>query len=352
MCISYRNLGKSLLLSLCCYASISFATTTSSASDFPNMKSQDTQAKSPTDKNSLIDKSLPYAEQAAGGGKLDVKESLFSNLPNLWQWLTDNPKAPAFLKRVQLTYEGTEHQKPGYTIETVQPIYMNKHSTIFTQGRWNYQGTDNTINLGLGYRYLLDNQHWMWGVNSFYDMTTQARHKRFGLGGELFGQYTTLRANWYHALSGKKKVIDTDGGLDTFEQALDGYDYSLEVPIPYLPWARLDVGGFHWQGKETKSKTGMMGELSLFILPNLEIDLGSTGGDDSTRDKYIHLSWYLMAPDHSRHNHASGGLFSSKAFSPRDLQSMRLVKVERQNNIIVETTLNGDDDGAAVARGN
>lgn len=93
--------------------------------------------------------------------------------------------APEWLRRTEINVESLDKSKPTWAIETVQPLYQTPKTlrdTYFFQGRWGYRNDDDTVNLGLGYRRLLEDKSWLLGVNAIYDMTTKYRHERAGWG--------------------------------------------------------------------------------------------------------------------------------------------------------------------------
>ena len=105
-----------------------------------------------------------------------------------------------WLRRTDFSVESMDRSKPTWSVETVQPLYQTPSTlrdTVFLQGRWGHRNADNTFNLGLGYRRLLDDKSWLLGVNGFYDLATKYNHQRFGLGAEAIGRYVTFRTNFY-----------------------------------------------------------------------------------------------------------------------------------------------------------
>lgn len=254
---------------------------------------------------------------------------------------------PDWLKRIDISVTVTKGLKPLYSLETIQPLYMNKNSTYFVQGRVGHDTNNTTYNLGFGYRYLLDNKDWMWGLNSFYDRTQKYQHQRLGFGAELFNKYATLRGNYYDAIS-KKKLVSTDvNGLGTYQKALSGYDYSVETPLPYLPWVSLILQAYTWYGDHSDNIYGKGVSLRMHPYSSLELEAGYT--DDSVNEKitYLTVSVYPGTPK----SFGKPDFWYRHGFAGRNLEDLRLEKVRRQNNIVVETTTQGDSRGIAIGRG-
>lgn len=277
------------------------------------------------------------ANQLAAGA---VKNALGNNMP-------------AWLKRTDVSIEGLEHGKPTWSIETIQPLYQTPNSlrdTLFFQGRWAYRNDDNTVNLGVGYRRLLDDQTWLLGVNGFFDTTTRYSHQRVGLGAEAIGQYMTFRANYYDAISGAK-TISSIAGVNTTEQAMDGYDFELDAPVPYLPWLRVAATSYRWKSATagTSDLTGNKFALRGNITPSISFEIGRQDDNFNLPAKYVNISYNFGA---TPTNGVGGSLFgeikSGNAFQARDLTKHTLDKVQRQNDIVVERK----SGGVIIARGN
>lgn len=269
-----------------------------------------------------------------------------------------NDRIPEWLKRIDLSVEGVENGKPTWSIETVQPLYQTPgilSHTAFFQGRLAHRSGDENLNLGAGYRYLVDDKSWLLGVNAFYDMTREAHHRRFGLGGEAIGRYATFRANYYEPDSGTKTVRISDGITET-EKALRGHDLEIDLPVPYLPWMRLSATSFRWNAA-TSGVNDLKGEkLTLFgnVTDHISFKLGQT--DDNSpggNDIFFQLTYTLALgkPMNGVEGSLLGGTRSRSAFTERDLTKHTLDKVVRQNEIIVEKRRSGGG-GVSIGRRN
>lgn len=255
---------------------------------------------------------------------------------------------PDWLKRTDINVEGIERGKPTWSIETVQPIYQTPRTlrdTFFFQGRWANRNADNTLNLGLGYRYLFDDKTWLLGINGFYDTTTKHDHQRVGVGAEAIGQFVTFRTNYYNATSGVKTISVVDG-VSTTERALDGYDYELEAPIPYASWLRFSANGFRFMAATAGypdlkgSRYTLIGNLT----PNLSLEVGSTDDNYRASQNFVKLTWNVGGnPSIGTKDSLFGGPKQTQtaAFQARDLSKHTLDKVRRQNDMIVERKSGG-----------
>lgn len=237
---------------------------------------------------------------------------------------------PEWLTRTDININVQEHGSPNISIETIQPIRETELGTAFWQGRIASDKEDQTINLGVGYRRLNKSKTWLFGVNSFYDQTIKNNHQRIGLGFEAFNPYTTARANYYHALSDLKSTASSNG-VNQLEKAQDGWDLSLEAPIPYVPWANINYKHYEWKSDINDDTRGESLSIRMFPKDNLEIEIGAQNDNTDNTKSFANLTWYFDRPSHSP-SRSSG----RKAFSPRDITKHRLEKVRRHNDIKVE----------------
>lgn len=269
-----------------------------------------------------------------------------------------NDRFPEWLKRFDVSVEGVENSKPTWSIETVQPLYQTPDTlshTAFFQGRWGHRSGADTLNLGAGYRRLLDDRSWLLGVNAFYDMELDVNHRRFGLGGEAIGRYATFRANYYKPDSGTKTVSISDGITKT-EKALRGHDFGIDLPVPYLPWMRLSATSFRWNAA-TSGVADQKGEkYTLFgnVTDQISFEIGKTDDNSLARnDSFFKLTYTLALGKTLNGVEGSllGGARSRSAFTERDLTQHTLNKVVRQNDIIAEKTSSGGG-GVSIGRRN
>ena len=247
--------------------------------------------------------------------------------------------APSWLKRTDISFEGTSDGKPIGSIETVQPIFQTPDKlthTYFWQGRYARRASNNTYNVGTGYRYLNDDNTALYGINIFYDRTSEYSHQRVGLGLELVGELVTIRSNYYNAMSGSNSVVE--GSVTQTEQALDGFDYEIDVPVPYAPWLRLSANGFKYEAVDGQNdldgeRYAVVGN----ITPNITLELGATDDNYNGTQEFAKLTW---RSGEGSNNGIQDSLFGgdneadSGAFKTRDLKKATLDKVRRNNDVI------------------
>ena len=120
----------------------------------------------------------------------------------------------------------------------------DKSTSTFFQGSL-FLSDDNreTINLGLATRNLVSNDTMLVGANIFYDHELDHNHQRASIGLEAITSVGSVTYNEYWAISNKKT------GVDNFqEEALDGRDLKVGIPLPYLPTTSLNIRSFQWDG--------------------------------------------------------------------------------------------------------
>ena len=173
----------------------------------------------------------------------------------------------------------------------------------------------------------------MLGVNAFHDSTLEYDHRRWGVGGEAFGEFLTLRGNYYGAYTGWRLVQET--ALNRIEErALSGFDTEHEMPLPYMPWARLAGGYYQWDPKETRDIHGFSGRLQMDLTPNLRFE-SSLLTDNQSTSWLFKLSMALGAPREIQFSASETGL-SRTAFVPRQVEDQSIARVRRNNTVAVE----------------
>ena len=159
-----------------------------------------------------------------------------------------------------------ENYKPDFSILGVREIEKNSNNNTFMQfslsnteklNKERYVG-----NLGMGKRFLSEDNHTLTGFNVFLDYDHYG-NTRGSIGGEIKNAVMGLTSNYY-------KKID-NGSVD--EKVLDGYDFQLTSQVPYLHWANAFVNTYHWDGidRDDIEGTKIGSEFSLTPTLNLEV---------------------------------------------------------------------------------
>ena len=203
-----------------------------------------------------------------------------------------------------------------------------KNGFLFNQlGLLRYDG-DTTLNVGLGYRQLSDDQMWMYGVNGFYDRELNTDHDRTSVGAEVAS--SVFRAN-YNAYQGQSDWI-THGGVT--EKALDGTDYNVFVKLPYLPTSEFRVNGFKWDGVQSAADLKGRSYSLITDLDNLRIEAGRTDYDSTSGrvdDNFVTAKYvYPFGTGASKESKVSSKAYVFKKIDDKT----KYAPVKRQNRII------------------
>ena len=206
----------------------------------------------------------------------------------------------------------------------------NPNSFLFNQINLNRYDDRTTLNLGLGYRRLNDDETWMTGVNAFYDHEFPDDHKRNGVGFEVVSSVLESRVNIYNGTTGYKK--DKSG---TDSKALDGRDMGFKLALPYLPGMKFGMNAFAWKGIDgMKDKKGRKYTLGGSLSDNLTLNYVRTDYKDAaTKDTdSINLKYTWNFGQKS----TKPKLFdlSSTAYKLEKLGDERYSLVQRENKIV------------------
>lgn len=228
-----------------------------------------------------------------------------------------------------------------YSIFTLQPLYENLDAgrVTFFQGSIIALDDSETLNLGLGQRWLLNDNKIIVGLNAFYDNEWDVGHERMSIGGELLTSVGDIRVNSYKALTNGKT---NDKGNE--EKALDGMDMELALPLPYLPSTRIHAKAFDWEGEDGASDLeGDTISLRTALPYGFELEAGTTSYDKSHNQDadFVSLT-FNVARFHIQQYVEQPKLISDTAYQLTDVIERRFEKVRRQNIIVKQEQTSGD----------
>jgi hypothetical protein len=292
---------------------------------------------------------LSVSAYAQTESKPIIAATLNSFIPAMIHEMTQD--MPQWVARTDFSIQFDEDLKPLWSFETVQPLYSsgeNKRHTFFTHDRFARTGGDETLNLGLGYRYLSKNEKILFGLNSFFDMTFTHRHRRVGIGAELLGQWYSVHGNYYESFSSTRFYTESSG-TRVSEKALDGWDVQGQIQIPFMPWAHAAISGYGWDGIQAKDITGHRLSCRMNITSHIVFEFGRSD-DTAGENNFAAMSFTIAPPDRIEYT-LINDLFSADFFSDRDLKKHTLTKVRRHNRIVVEKTRTHPGSGATPVTG-
>ena len=244
-------------------------------------------------------------------------------------------------RNVEIEITDLDGDDTRYSIFTVKPLYENLSAgrVTFFQGSIIALDDDETLNLGLGQRWLLNDGKAIAGLNIFYDNEWDVGHERMSIGGELLTSVGDIRVNSYKALTNGKT---NDDGNE--EKALDGMDMELALPLPYLPSTRIHAKAFEWEGEDgARDLEGDTISLRTALPYGFELEAGTTSYDNSTKQDadFVSLT-FNVARFHNQQYVEQPKLISDTAYQLTDVTERRFEKVRRQNIIVKQEQTSGE----------
>jgi len=243
-------------------------------------------------------------------------------------------------RNVEIEITDLDGDDTRYSIFTVQPLYENLSAgrVTFFQGSIIALDDDETFNLGLGQRWLLNNSRMIAGLNIFYDNEWDVGHERMSIGGEILTSVGDIRVNSYQALTNAKT---NDDGNE--EKALDGMDIEVALPLPYLPSTRIHAKAFEWEGEDgARDLEGDTISLRTALPFGFELEAGRTSYDNSNKQDadFVSLT-FNVARFHNQQYIEQPKLISDTAYQLTDVTERRFEKVRRTNTIVKQVRKQG-----------
>ena len=212
-------------------------------------------------------------------------------------------------------------------------LKANGNSLNFMQSSATYANSRFIGNVGLGRRYLSEDETFIFGVNSFLDIDPVYGHLRMSVGTELKSSAFELNVNKYKALSQWNK-----GKNNNQERPVDGQDIEIGAQIPYIPSAKFYLKDWKWEGVEGNADTkGKTYSLAFSQQVNgINIELGRRNYDGLTKDESFGKITYSVAVGDAP-SQPEQTLVSSKMFEGSSMKDRMLDKVRRNNSIVIQT---------------
>ena len=237
--------------------------------------------------------------------------------------------------RTDITITGIKNKKARYFLSNVKGFGLSGdgHAQTFMQSSIGNANSRAVINLGLGRRYLSDNEGMITGFNAFFFYVPKYGHQRASVGAELKTSAFELTANSYMALTKWKS-----GKSSNQERPLDGHDIELGGQIPYMPGAKLYLKNWNWKGVEGNADTkGNTYSIAFsHLVDNVQLEVGRRDYDGvATDENFGSLTYSIPMGDAS--SQPSKPLFSSEMFESSSVRGDMLAKVRRNNAIVIQT---------------
>jgi hypothetical protein len=192
------------------------------------------------------------------------------------------------VKYLDLNLGVQEHLKPTISLTNVNMISEYGNSAIFNQNSLNLHNNDQTINLGIGHRTLLNDDKVIFGLNLFFDYAFDDSHQRNGAGVEVISSVFDLRSNIYDSSSGIQIV-----SAGVTEEAMDGWDARLDYHLPIDANARIFAGLFEFEnGTGSFEVEGEKYGLNL-IGNNIDLELGYIDDNKTGDGTFANISYVI-----------------------------------------------------------
>ena len=289
---------------------------------------------------SLIAMPLSFLEVSAAGNTDKLKDTIIDKTIQKFE-----DSFNTLFTNTELTIEGRTAADPNFTLLTINPVSKNdaEGNLTFFQGSIIRQNNRNTINLGIGYRQLSDDEKWIYGVNAFHDYESTYEHSRWSVGAELRSSAFEINANKYFAISGAKT-----GRNGNTERALDGYEIEIGGQVPYVPSAKIFAKQWKWEGyqtSDTKGKTYSL-QINAPIAPNITLEAGTKDFDTGTDIDFVNLTYEIgFGGETSQQDDPIPSLIADQAFNNKSMKDKMLEKVRRKNQIVIQTNFSASAGG-------
>jgi len=277
-----------------------------------------------------------------------VKQEIINNIID-----NGNEKSVTFLSNilpeksnVEVNLHAIENSKNKYKLSGdlsfVAPILLNDNGVLFNQTQIGvYDVRDKSrvaLNLGLGYRQLSDNKNYFTGINGFFDLDSKG-NTRASAGLEFQASLFGANANIY------RRIGKSSNSVGVYkEKVLNGHDISVSGPLPYLPWLDITLTNYRWDAvKAAKDSTGTKFSTEIRLDKNTVFGFGF---DNNNIDKTTTFASIMFTSGGGRQPTLKDGLFSETAFNLGDVREKLLMKVRRNNRIVLES----ENVGVVVVR--
>ena len=268
-------------------------------------------------KNSLNNKITSKISQSSSAASEKIETFITGNFENV--------------KYLDFEIQVREKLKPSFNIMSVTELLKIDSGTIFNQTSITTHDDDETVNIGLGIRKLLNDNKVLIGSNIFYDQQFTNNHKRTGAGVEAISSVFDIRGNYYNAISGSKNT--TDGS----ERALDGWDTQIDYHLPGEHDVNFFINAFKFENpdkistyEEKGNKYGANAKLGHFLMEAGYMD------DNQGGDSYFGSIKFVVNIGEQKENKTRNFLeytdVSDKLYQPVKRENkIRVVKIDASN---------------------
>jgi len=271
----------------------------------------------------------------SGSYALDLQGTLIGKTNNFLDNITGSLSESLLnndrIKHLELDVEVQDQLKPTFSLTNVNKISEDSSGVFFNQNTASFHNNDQTLNLGVGYRQLINEDKILLGVNIFLDYSFDDAHQRNGIGLEAISSVFDIRGNYYDATSG---IQDISAGKT--EEAMDGFDVRLDYHLPFNNNTRVFTSLFDFENGA--GSFGVKGEkYGLSILTsNLDLEIGYVDDNRTGDGRFANVSYTVPLGIKDIQSKKSDDLFEYVSVRHRLYEP-----VKRENKIkVVSTKLN------------
>ena len=271
----------------------------------------------------------------SGSYALDLQGTLIGKTNNFLDNVTGDLSKSLLnndrIKHLELDVEVQDQLKPTFSLTNVNKISEDSSSVFFNQNTASFHNNDQTLNLGVGYRQLINEDKILLGVNIFLDYSFDDAHQRNGIGLEAISSVFDIRGNYYDATSG---IQDISAGKT--EEAMDGFDVRLDYHLPFNNNTRVFTSLFDFENGA--GSFGVKGEkYGLSILTsNLGLEIGYVDDNRTGDGRFANVSYTVPLGIKDIQSKKSDDLFEYVSVRHRLYEP-----VKRENKIkVVKTAFN------------
>ena len=239
--------------------------------------------------------------------------------------------------KTEVSLSGYSKGKPQYEITNVKGLGFNEQNKTqnFIQSSINNKSERQTLNLGIGKRYLSNDENYLIGINSFFDIEPRYNHQRASIGLDVKSSSLEFTANNYFGITGWKSGKDNNQ-----EKALDGYDMELGTKIPYIPSATFYLKKFKWDLLDATDLEGNTLSLKYTQPSNtgFSLEAGKKSFDSTRKDEdFLTLTYGFSFGGNEEIETNNNKFISNEMFENKSMKKNMLDKVRRNNSIVTQT---------------
>ena len=236
-----------------------------------------------------------------------------------------------------ITLSGVKNGDARYQVSNVTGLDYGSTGSrqTFVQSSATNTNGHTVLNVGVGQRYLNDDETVMTGINAFFDYNVDYSHQRASVGAEFKTSAFEVTANSYSALTKWKT-----GKNNNQERALDGYEIEVGGQLPYMPGTMLYAKSWKWDvpasSNDIKGKTYSLA-FNHMTDAGVAVELGRKDYDGLLKDEDFVTVKYRIMTDGATMGGSGGSIFSDMMFENSSMRKRLLEEVRRENDIIVQT---------------